>query len=213
MFSTFSVDAFSLFLAQWPLSLRSWRSALAWFQFNQSEWILLSNLTHSPCWRVWIHYLWEFKKKKIIIIFFLIRIVSHFRKNMWSMCVCVYFGSPFSIPLIRLFELWCFGQSPVTHSTNRWARWSCTGWVDRAGQCPSGHVVCRRNCSCSHPSVRSWLGLAFSMEHLPWRKRLERSGWYGSDNHDQKVTGLMPEEEKDYVPQIVRFTLLVFLKF
>lgn len=172
------------------------------FVFLQDIWASRTVLSHQvfSVWRSW----WECRR---------VSTVSPLTQADRSMCVCVYFGSPFSIPLIRLFELWCFGQSPVTHSTNRWARWSCTGWVDRAGQCPSGHVVCRRNCSCSHPSVRSWLGLAFSMEHLPWRKRLERSGWYGSDNHDQKVTGLMPEEEKDYVPQIVRFTLLVFLKF
>ena len=54
--------------------------------------------------------------KKTIIRFFLTRIVSHFRKNMWSvyvcacvhLCVYVYFGGQVFTPLIRPIRIVTF---------------------------------------------------------------------------------------------------------
>lgn len=89
-----------------------------------------------------------------------------------------------------------------------------TRWIDRAGgSVPAGFAVCQRSCSCNHPSVHPWLGLGFSIEHLPWREMFERNGWYGSNNNDQNIIGLMFEDENYYIPQTVRFSLVAFLKF
>lgn len=87
----------SLLPAHWPLS-QIWRSALAWFQFNLSEWILLSHLTHSPWGRESEYTISESLETFRYNVLF-DENCQYFRRT-W-ICVAVNSGSPFFIPLTR----------------------------------------------------------------------------------------------------------------